>query len=185
MPRCSYLVHFLTLSSSGASGNKLPKCIIQLSSLHSHHLPSYLEPSTNRSQAPWAGLVCVDENTPSPLAVTSSSWSFWHHDSTSTFSVYISVAPLAIFYAILLQMFSGFLESQKTKTTQGQSEWAMEKLEPVSTGFNPSTSLGKENYKSFHRNTHTLDIMFYYYDNEDSYPGIEGKGSLLLFHDSS
>lgn len=120
MPRCSCLVHFLTLSSSGASGNKLHKCVIQLSSLCSHHLRSYLEPSTNRSQAPWAGLVCVNENTPSPLAVTSSSWSFWHHDSPSRFSVYISVAPLAIFDAILFQMFSGFLEYRKTKTTRGQ-----------------------------------------------------------------
>lgn len=56
----------------------------------------------------------------------------------------------------------------------------MEKLEPGSTGFNHSTSLGKENYKSFHRNTQTLDIMFYDYDSEDSYPGIEGKGSLFI-----
>lgn len=51
--------------------------------------------------------------------------------------------------------------SNVLRQLRDSSEWAMEKLKPGSTWFNPSASLGKENYKSFHRNTHTLDIMFY------------------------
>lgn len=99
-------------------------------------------------------------------------WSFWHHDSPSRLSVYISVAPSAIFFLC-------YSLPNVLRQLRDSSEWAMEKLKPGSTWFNPSTSLGKENYKSFHRNTHTLDIMFYYYDNEDSYPGLEGEGYLF------
>lgn len=80
-------------------------CKSRVSEPHGYRPASHGEPAANGPQAPWAGLICVNENMPPPFTVTSTSWvDFDTKIPPAVFLFLYFKTPFSIFlYAILFE----------------------------------------------------------------------------------